>query len=219
MLNFYIPMPKTKEIKVTIPMADKIADLTELYGTPFFENRDGISFEFLLYDNNYETWSNVYSELANAVHGKKVKVILDCDKSYYYMMRLKVSSEKSINGYSKFVLSGTAEPYKRSINTSIDPWLWDLLNFENGIIGGMTFTLADGENKRVIIPSGKYKVTPTIKVIGNPTKLTVNGLNLVIGDNYMAQIQVNGTDTTELLFHYEGAADCDIQIIYRGGSL
>lgn len=115
-----IPMPEIVKNEIDLPMQNGVADLTEINGRVYFSERKGIRFSFVSYEKSYKSWSTKYSKMANDFHGKKLKVIIDNDPNYYYMMRLEVDSTKNANKKSIFTLSGTADPYKININNESD---------------------------------------------------------------------------------------------------
>lgn len=83
---------------------------TSLTGYPTFGNREG-SWEFLVM-NDYDTWSNVYSNIMNTIHGRQMKIRLADDPDYYYLGRLNVSDFASDKTNSIITIDYNFEPYK-----------------------------------------------------------------------------------------------------------
>ena len=122
-------MPNVKTNYVDIPGGDGILDLTTvLAGRPVYGNRQG-SFEFLVM-NDYGEWHDRYSDIATYLHGKEFKAILDDDPEYYYEGRFSLNEWKSDKDWSRITINYNVGPYKRSILSSGDKWLWDPFVFE-----------------------------------------------------------------------------------------
>lgn len=110
---FTMPDVKTKTIEV--PGANGIIDLSEaLTGYPVYANRSG-SFKFAVL-NDIEDWTEIYSKVANALHGKKAKAVLEDDPDWYYEGRWSVGSlDSPSNGtWSSIDLAYNVSPFKYS---------------------------------------------------------------------------------------------------------
>ena len=130
---FAQPSPKTQYIE--IPGADGSIDLTEsLTPYPVYKNRTG-SLEFIVM-NGYESWDVKLSMINNFLHGKKMRAILEDDAGYYYEGRFNVNNWKSNNNgtWSNITIDYNVAPYKTSLLSTVDDWLWDPFSFETGII-------------------------------------------------------------------------------------
>lgn len=124
--------PAVKTVKVDIPGADGILDMTEsLTGEVHYNNRTG-SIEFQVENKN--NWYDVYSEIMDYLHGQQMRAILDDDFAYYYNGRFSVNEWRSEQYRSKIVIDYDVEPYKYEIFSSLEDWEWDSFNFETGII-------------------------------------------------------------------------------------
>lgn len=105
------PKPKTKLIE--IPGSDKVIDLTEmLTGAVHYEPRQ-IKCEFIVADGRPK-WPAVYSAVLEAVHGKRLQIIMDDDPNYYYEGRVAVDEWQSEEVTSTIVITAEVDPYKRS---------------------------------------------------------------------------------------------------------
>lgn len=177
------PSPKTETID--IPGGDGVLDLTEFFGETKYNNRN-LTFEFSAMVPKSE-FMNVFSEVQNALHGKKMAVILDDDPEWYYIGRIKVSEWKADRNIGKLTIECDCDPYKYQIGTT------EIYRY---ITGTSSFTL----------PNSRKRVVPEVKVTSD-SGLTVtygNGnvwnlssgsyllpeLELVEGDN---PITVTGT--------------------------
>lgn len=221
MTDMNIPMPSVVTRKVEIPMSHNVVDMTDVDGGPYYAIRQNVSFSFVIYDKNYTQWANVYSKISNEINGKDLEVILDTDKSYFYKMRLFVSSIKSNKASSKIVLEGTAEPFKYCINDSLQDWVWDSFNFENGTTQPFKGIELDNGQSIIRIPAGRMEVIPEFKLYEGHVVVTTDDNNyydLIEGKiARFPQIKVNGIKPVNLIFYIYRAAKLDI--IFRGGSL
>lgn len=58
---------------------------------------------------------------------------------YFYEGRFTVNSWKSPKDWSHITIDYSVGPYKWSVLSSIDDWLWGPFNFQNGVIRAMLF--------------------------------------------------------------------------------
>ena len=132
--------PDVKTSYVDIPGGDGSIDLTEaLSGYPSYNNREG-SIDFIVVNDMYyqvdthEEWYVIYSEIMNYLHGRKMYMILEDDRQYYYEGRFAVNEWKSDKNFSRITIDYNVEPYKWNLFSTIDDWLWDPFNFITGVI-------------------------------------------------------------------------------------
>lgn len=124
--------PKPKYKTVDVPGGDGVIDTSELLtGYPIFNNREG-SLEFLVM-NGYREWFIAYSDIMDYLHGQKLRAVLDDDPDYFYEGRFSVNQWKSDPHYSLIVINYSVGPYKQSVLSTMDEWLWDPFNFRTGI--------------------------------------------------------------------------------------
>lgn len=109
-----IGSPAIKTVKIDINGADGELDLTDFFGEPKYEN---VTHKF-----NFSTivpqaqFLSLFSAVKDAVHGKKMRVILDDDPRFYYIGRLSVSSftnEKNIS------IEADCDPYKYRLEKTV----------------------------------------------------------------------------------------------------
>lgn len=98
--------PDVKEQYVDIPGGNGVLDLTDtLNGQVTYGNRNG-SMEFIVatdskYNNQgdlrdkYGQWQDRYMTIANYLHGKKLRAVLEDDPYWYYEGRFKINQWKS----------------------------------------------------------------------------------------------------------------------------
>lgn len=110
-----MPTPVTNMIEV--PGAVNRLDMSEaLTRYPLYSNRQGeLNFTVL---NNYksidDTWASRYETLANDLHGRRLKILLEDDPFYVYEGRFSLNSWETPNenGFSKVVIGYDLDPYK-----------------------------------------------------------------------------------------------------------
>lgn len=130
--------PAQKQKTLDIPGGNGIIDLSEsLTGYPVYDNRKG-SFEFIVM-NGYKAWYNAYSDIMDYIHGRKITAVLEDDPTHFYIGRFTVNEWKSEPNNSVIVIEYSVEPYKWSIHSSLDGWLWDTFNFTSGVISDSRF--------------------------------------------------------------------------------
>ena len=178
--------PKPKTTYIDIPGGNGALDLSEsLTGYPIYENRTG-SFKFRVM-NGYVKWHERYTEIMEHLHGRSMKAILADDPDYFYNGRFTVDSWESGDTWSLITIGYTVEPYKWSVISSIDNWLWDPFDFENGIIRDGTFSNIDINSptdwvSKAFLGSlfGSAPTSPTF-VVSNSDGLSVRFVNSVLG--------------------------------------
>ncbi len=212
-VRIYISMPEAKEQLIDIPGGDGAIDLTEINGRPSYGMRS-VELEYDLRNIDNQQWQAIFSEIGTAITGRKVKMVLDDEPEHYYMTRLNADGEKTDYVNGEITLSGSAEPFKYDLLSSGEPWLWDIFNFQTGVIR----TLMDVE-----ITSTDRSVTILGAGIDNPPVFVVteaNNLQLIhggrtytlkVGRNRFPAVRVGKEDVT-LTFSGTGK----LSIEYRG---
>lgn len=205
-----LPEPKTETVSVIGRNGD--LDLTEALGDDVkFENRK-LQFKFSLI-NGAGNWTAVLSNLSNYLHGKKMQIIMDADKTFYYWGRCKINKFQTDRTLAIITVDCDVEPYKVEVNSASEPWIWDTFSFVNGIIhinevtvsGSLTVNLIN--RVKIVSPTFVCSAAMTVTHEGNTYSLpqgttTVYDIRLKEGDNYVT-FKGNGT----------------VKINYRGGSL
>ena len=103
--------PTKKTVFVDIPGADGRLDLSEVVsGGPVYNNRTG-SIEFMV-QNGFKPWSEMFSTVMNALHGKYMNVSLDDDPEWHYRGLISVSKWTTGDHYSTITIDYDLEPYK-----------------------------------------------------------------------------------------------------------
>lgn len=209
--------PKVKTVYIDIPGADWHLDMSEsLTGEVVYEGREG-SIEFIV-DNGHRTWSELYSDIMDYLHGQQMRAILEDDPSYYYEGRFAVNQWKSDPHNSKITIDYNVAPYKFELFSSLEDWLWDPFNFETGVAreyGDLTV-----DNDLILVIEGNRKsVVPSFIVSsedGSGLKVEFDGTtySLPDGTSKVANIVIK-QGTNALTFTGKGTVSVD----YRGGRL
>lgn len=189
-----LPTPKTSS--VNIDGADGVIDTSEvLCGEIKFNNRM-LEFEFTM-TTDYADYNELTTEIANYLHGKKLKIILDEDDQYYYYGRCSINEWNSDKRIGKIVIKCECEPYKYMLRESV----------VTAKIAGLTHVKVFGK---------RMTVTPTIWAYGG-------NIRLILGDS---EIPLNNGENEILdLFIKEGvntltfSGNGDVKIVYVGGEL
>lgn len=205
-----LPEPKTETVDLT--GANGVIDLTEVLTDDIKYKQRKLQFTFTVIDP-INAWSVTLSEVTNYVHGRRLRILLDWDKNYYYEGRCKVNQFKTNKRLATIVVDAEVDPYKLEVNSSSTPWIWDTFSFIDGIIYLNTVTVSGSAtvnllNRRKIV-SPTFTTTANMKVNYNGVTYdlpkgttTVLGIRLQEGDNFVT-FTGNGT----------------ITIDYKGGSL
>lgn len=166
------PEPKTNYIDLS--GSDGQIDLSEvLTGEVKYKNRVG-SFTFT-YVSDRDKWDLIKTKISNYLHGKRMKIILDDDRSHYYIGRFSLNEWVSDKKTGDLVINYDLEPYKYDLTTSTEPWLWDPFSFVEGVIRNYDQMQIEPETTINLYGSRKTCV-PTITVsTKNGSGFTVYG--------------------------------------------
>jgi len=137
------PSPKTESID--IPGGDGVLDLTEVFGEVRYNNRN-LSFEFSSIVPQAE-FLDLFSRVQNALHGQKMRIVLDDDPAWYYTGRISVSEWKAEKNIGKLTIDCDCEPYKTKLSETV-------------------VTAAVNGPGTVILMNSKRSVMPTIDITG-----------------------------------------------------
>lgn len=186
---FNPPAVKTRFIE--IPGGNGSLDLTvALLGRAVYKNRTG-SFEFIA-ENGFKEWSVLYSEITNYLSGKRLRAILEDDPDYYYEGRFAVNEWKSEANWSSIVIDYDVKPYKKSLVSAGDDWLWDTFNFETDVIRSYENLPVTGSLSVTII-GDSMPVSPTIIASSDGMTVTFEGETYTLskGTNYIPELIVH----------------------------
>lgn len=115
--NKEIEAPAVKEKKVEIEGADAVLDLTDFFGEPKYSNaRHKFNFTRVFSGTGFLL---AFTAIKNALHGKKMRVILDDDPSFFYVGRLFVSKFTDERNVGILQIEADCEPYKYKLQPTI----------------------------------------------------------------------------------------------------
>lgn len=105
-----IASPAIKSRKLEIEGADSDIDYTDFFGEAKFENVvHTFDFSTIVPQSEFVA---LFSRIKNALHGKKMRIILDDDPSFYYWGRCSVSTFTTSKGVGEVSVECDCEPYK-----------------------------------------------------------------------------------------------------------
>lgn len=210
------PEQYTKYIE--IPGRSGVLDLSEvLTGRQIYKSRP-ITIKLSGHDNK-TAWDSIISTLRNEINGRVCQIIFDNDKGFYWRGRISINDFESIMSLGMFQIDiPAADPYKYSIESSAEPWLWDPFSFQTGVITYVDAIVVSG-TRTVTIPHGYMPTCPEFVVSNKTGTLTVacdgTSYELANGDNKIPSIYVGGDSDVSLTF----SGNAKVQIVYRSGSL
>lgn len=203
------PEPKLEEVDVI--GADGVIDLSEVLNDDIKYKTRKLQFTFTVLKGN-KYWASTVADVANYLHGKKLRIQMDFDPAYYYTGRCKINSFKTSKRLCTITIDAECEPYRLDINGNGEKWLWDTFSFQNGFIRVNAVTvngslLVNLQNQRKIVsPTFTCSTAMTVTFDGvtynlPKGKTQVFGIRLQYGTNYVT-FKGNGTVKIE----YQGGA-------------
>lgn len=207
--NIGFPEPKLEEVDVI--GADGVIDLSEVLNDDIKYKTRKLQFTFTVLKGN-KYWASTVADVANYLHGKKLRIQMDFDPAYYYTGRCKINSFKTSKRLCTITIDAECEPYRLDINGNGEKWLWDTFSFQNGFIRVNTVTVNGSlqvnlQNQRKIVsPTFICSTAMTVTFDGvtynlPKGKTQVLGIRLQYGTNYVT-FKGNGTVKIE----YQGGA-------------
>lgn len=203
------PEPKLEEVDVI--GADGVIDLSEVLNDDIKYKTRKLQFTFTVLKGN-KYWALTVADVANYLHGKKLRIQMDFDPAYYYTGRCKINSFKTSKRLCTITIDAECEPYRLDINGNSEKWLWDTFSFQNGFIRVNAVTVNGSlqvnlQNQRKIVsPTFTCSTAMTVTFDGvtynlPKGKTQVLGIRLQYGTNYVT-FKGNGTVKIE----YQGGA-------------
>lgn len=105
-----IGAPSVKKKLIEIEGADGSLDYTDFFGGPKYGDvTHKFAFSTIVPRSDFLSH---YSTVKNALHGKKLRIVLDGDPGFFYVGRCYVSSFKDEKGVGKIEVECECEPYK-----------------------------------------------------------------------------------------------------------
>lgn len=178
-----IGAPTPKVYTIDIPGGNGVLDITEsLMGDVAYNNRE-ITVQLRGVGRSQSLWAYLYTEILNAIHGKRCQIIFSDELSYYYMGRISITSFHYNRDVGEIELSMDCDPFKYEFNTQVGTdWLWDPFDFETSVITEDS-TITINNSKTISLTVKKMPVTPTFFVTGVPVELQYGTLKKSIPIN------------------------------------
>ena len=177
-----IGAPSAKTEMITVPGADGVLDFTEFFGETRYNNRN-LTFNFTSI-MHYSEQLTQDSAVKNALHGKKVKIILDTDCDFYYIGRVSVGDWTNEKNIGKLTISCDCEPWKYKINPTIinatitDSGTVSLSNLRRSVSpkistdAPITIAWTGGSAS---LASGNHWIIPELVLKAGETQVTITG--------------------------------------------
>lgn len=179
--------PGVKSKKLDIEGADSSLDLTDFFGEPKYEDvTHRFRFSTIV---PYSEFLTLYSRIKNAIHGKKMRVILDDDPLFYWMGRCYVSSFTNEKNIGTVEVECDCEPYKYRLTKTV---------VTKAVSGTQVITLTNGRKRAV--PEVSIETDTSLNIVYQevniwdlgPGSYTLPELELTHGENL---VTVTGTGT------------------------
>ena len=170
--NQDIKTPEPYTYTVDIPFKNGSLDLTETLGEVTYKDRS-IKFVFNCIEG-LQAWETRKTQIANFIHGAKMKIITWSDPNYYYIGRCNVDDYNSSKTKCTVSISCNCEPFKyhHDITTV------NIVSGDNTVENTRMLTFADLTCPKITIVNGTTYTTGThLKAI----KLS-SGSNVITSD-------------------------------------
>lgn len=136
-----IGAPPVKKKELEIEGADGSLDYTDFFGRPNFGNvTHKFTFSSMIPRSDQLT---LFTQIKNALHGQKLRIILDDDPGFYYVGRCYVSSYTSEKGIASIDVECECEPYKYKLEKTV-------------------VTRAVDGTDSIVLTNGRKRAVPTI---------------------------------------------------------
>lgn len=133
-----IGSPAVKTKKIEIEGADSALDLTDFFGEAKYEDvTHKFSFSTIVPQAQF---LSLFSTVKNALHGKKMRIILDDDPLFYYLGRCRVSSFTNDKNIGMVSVECDCEPYKYKLEKTV---------VSRAVNGTEIITLTNGRKRAV----------------------------------------------------------------------
>lgn len=112
-----IGAPPVKKKELEIEGADGSIDLTDFFGRPTFGNvTHKFTFSSMIPRSEHLT---LFTQIKNALHGQKLRIVLDDDPGFYYVGRCDVSPYTNEKGVAIISIECECEPYKYKLAKTV----------------------------------------------------------------------------------------------------
>lgn len=156
-----VELPSANTKIVNIPGRRTPLDFsTYLTGHSTYANRSG-SWTFYTdvdFVDSFGGWIAFDKELKSKLHGRTRKIVLQDDPSYFYVGSLTLGEWATGESFSSITISYNLYPYKKALLSTMDMWLFDDFDFDNGYIQYLEDVEVNG--------------TAYINVLGSPERIS-----------------------------------------------
>ena len=184
---------ETKIELLEIPGSSTALDFTEFTGEPQYNNRE-LNFDFKFIDGWDEQYAQ-YEIINNAIHGRKLKIIIDEEPNYYYFGRINVGDWET----EKYI--GLV-----SITCDCEPWKYkeDITTVTQAVSGSAVITLSN--LRRTVIPTITTNAEMSLSWDGHSASLS-SGADQIIESLvlYQGDTEITVTGTGNITFEYQEA--------------
>lgn len=185
---------------VDVPGANGSTDLSEALGTVSYTDRT-ITWTFALYPELEPRYTEIFSEFANNLNGRKTKIVLSNDTDYYYEGRIQIDSNTKDKHLMQITATATVRPYKMKFQET-----------------ELTFPI-DTTQKSIVLHNERKPVIPTITLSENSVIIFGGGTyNVNSGTHRIPGIILDDCGNYELKVATASGTGT-ITISYREGSL
>lgn len=172
---------------VDIPGGDGVLDLTEFFGEVKYNNRT-LTFEFSS-QVPPEQFMEQFTNVQNALHGKKMRIVLTEDPGWYYIGRISVSEWKADRNIGKLTIDCDCEPFKYKLEKTVVQ-----------VVVSETETATLTNSRKRAVPEVNIETTSGIQIVYQATNIwdlgsgsyTLPELELTEGAN---TVTLNGSGT------------------------
>lgn len=189
-----LPEPKISSVK--IEGADGEIDTSEVLSGEIRYNNRPLTFKFTMTDE-YDDFHDKVTRIANYLHGRKMRIILDEDNLCYYFGRCTINEWLTDRRIAQIAIDCDCEPYKYDLNDTI------IIATING-------------NTKVNVYGKRMTVCPKIIATGN-IQMMVDGEGVPIPSGKeceMLDVLIREGENT-LMFTGSGT----VRLTYIGGEL
>lgn len=153
------PPAEPKTVYVDIPGGNGSLDFTEACGGVKFKDRT-LTFTFTMRPDDTMTWEKKQAQVANALNGRKMSIIVDDDPDTHYSGRVTVSNYVANKKIRQIVITARVSPFKSSNNETV-----------------RTINLSETGSSVSLYVTGNVSVVPSIKV-SNWVEISGDGVNI-----------------------------------------
>lgn len=187
-----IGSPEVKTRIIEVEGADSSLDLTEFFGEAKFENvKHKFQFSTIVPQSQF---LSLFSAVKNALHGKKLRVILDDDPQFFYIGRIHVSHFTNERNVGIISIECNCEPYKYKVDKTV---------VSVDISGATTVTLPNSRKR--VVPEVLIATDSSLRIEYQGSNIwdlgsgsyTLPELELAEGEN---TVTVTGTGTVTFTY-------------------